>query len=755
VSTEGGAAESRQYEAGELIDRRYEVIDLAGYGATSDVYKARDTHGDGVVALKVLNVSRLRDPVAQTRFLREAAVQAMVHHPHVARILGNGVTGAGEPYLVLELFSGRCLRTVLEEQGRVGVEQACAFGLQMLNGLAACHAIGVRHRDLKPENMMMRPTGDGSGEEVVLIDFGFASLEGQERLTAQGYVVGSMSYMAPERLLGEQGDARSDIYGVGVTLFELLTGSKPFEGDDDKELALAHLEKDPPSLREVAPDVDAPVALEAVVRNALAKDPAARYQSAVAMAQALVAVTAAPTARVSEARPLASFALHGYDADGREVRYALGDEPVLIGRAPECAIRSEDPLLSRHHARIYRAEDGQYWIEDLDSTNGVWVGAERATRAAIPPDELVLVGSLVLQVRPIGDDGAEAPLRPGFHTRLWMWLKAERAARLAAQDERNALGHRLGELYQALEHMADGTDERGTKASRKLASEFKVLRNRANELREMVQATEAEKVELVHRLDELNRQLSREIQRRTVESFSAQNDRAALEEELHRTRTELEDARGELEARNTTIEALRQDLRALSEEAAVGEQTETLALIAAQSAKSQLTERVAELELVERDLRTEIADKDAELRDLAARVDDDQAPGRMAELEGQVAELTEEIEQLRWREHQRHSMVARLQVQLDLALAEVGELRSKDTLVGDHNASALSRAEVDRASLGERVAELEGQLDSMRATARAADEEVVRLREQLLGARAEVEAAWAEVEHLRDETGGN
>src|SRR5262249_13453062 len=156
---------------------------------------------------------------------------------------------------------GKSLRTVIKAEQRVGAARAASYVWQALQGLAAVHAGKVLHRDLKPANLMLEPS-PGPVDRVVLIDFGFAALEGSSKLTAQGHVVGSLTYLAPERLRGELADERSDLYAMGVILYELLAGRPPFVGADDFELINLHLNEPPAPLDEVVPGLEIPVELE-------------------------------------------------------------------------------------------------------------------------------------------------------------------------------------------------------------------------------------------------------------------------------------------------------------------------------------------------------------------------------------------------------------------------------------------------------------------------------------------------------------
>ena len=277
-------------QPGELVDGRYEVVRLIGRGAMAAVYEALDRRALRPVALKILNRALVRDDEAIQRFRREARVQEMVHHRNVAKLYGGGVTDRGQPYLVVELLRGRSLYGVLRKEGRVDVVRASSYCWQALKGLAACHSVGVFHRDLKPANMMLEPS-EGPIERVVLIDFGFAALEGASKLTQQGHVVGSLSYLSPERLRGDGGDERSDLYAMGVCFYELLAGRPVFEADDDFELMQMHMEHPPRPIADKCPEADVPPTVEAVIMRALAKKPTDRFPSAAHMAYAVEQAT--------------------------------------------------------------------------------------------------------------------------------------------------------------------------------------------------------------------------------------------------------------------------------------------------------------------------------------------------------------------------------------------------------------------------------------------------------------------------------
>jgi serine/threonine protein kinase len=270
---------------GQVIDGRYTIIKLVGRGAMADVFEARDGATSEKVAIKILRDVVSQNPDAVARFEREAQVQQRIRHPNVAVMYGAGMHGSS-PYLALELLGGRSLLNVLRHEKRIPLMRAVAYGWQALQGLAATHAAGVLHRDLKPANLMLRPNGDGT-ERVVLIDFGFASLDGAAGITRQGFVVGSLTYMAPERLRSEPIDVRADLYGLAVVLYELLGGVAPFRADDDATLIGEILEAAPLPLTELVEDL--PPEVDKVITRALSKYPHERAASATDMAAELAA----------------------------------------------------------------------------------------------------------------------------------------------------------------------------------------------------------------------------------------------------------------------------------------------------------------------------------------------------------------------------------------------------------------------------------------------------------------------------------
>jgi serine/threonine-protein kinase len=262
---------------GTIVGDRFRVDEAIGKGAMADVYRALDLETQAYVALKILRHTHVYDATSLARFEREAAVQARLRHRNIAALLDTGITDKKEPYLAVELLRGKSLRSLIKSEGFVIPRRAASYAWQALQGLHAVHSAGVLHRDLKPANIMLEPS-PGPIERVVLIDFGFATFEGSAKLTMQGTVVGSLQYIAPERLRAEEADARADLYSIGVILFELLTGRPVFTAADDFELIEMVVNAPPPQIDN---------ALDPVLQRALAKDPDERYRDAAEMATAL------------------------------------------------------------------------------------------------------------------------------------------------------------------------------------------------------------------------------------------------------------------------------------------------------------------------------------------------------------------------------------------------------------------------------------------------------------------------------------
>jgi len=259
-----------------------------GEGISATTYLARDQALDRLVVIKSVHGHGSGDPVARTRFEREARAAASINHPNVVGVYDYG-THRGSDYLVLRYVEGETLRQHISRRHRFSAESAVRIAGQILGGLGAIHAAGLIHRDVKPDNVIV-----GSDGLLRITDFGIAVAATDPRLTTHGQIWGTPAYLAPEQALGRPVSAATDVYGMGIILFELLTGHVPFNGKEAGAVALAQVSSPPPSLHEMNPHTDVSPELEAVLRRALEKDPNARFQSAAAMAEALIAAAHAP-----------------------------------------------------------------------------------------------------------------------------------------------------------------------------------------------------------------------------------------------------------------------------------------------------------------------------------------------------------------------------------------------------------------------------------------------------------------------------
>jgi serine/threonine-protein kinase len=262
------------YTPGTQIDH-YQIIRMLGHGGMSRVYLANDLQGQRKVVLKFLNDDLVGDVAVFERYRREAEIGSRLNHPHIQQLL-NVDEKHSEEYLVVEYIEGKTLRKILEEyEGKaLPVEEALRITDQICDAVAYCHDHGVFHRDLKPENIMLQ--SDGS---VKIIDFGIALLAGARRVTWRGLsgTMGTPDYMSPEQLRGERGTAASDIYAVGMMLYEMLCGRTPFDGENVFAIMNQHVSHDPPSILQYNSDLDP--ALATVVMHAIRRDRDKRYKA--------------------------------------------------------------------------------------------------------------------------------------------------------------------------------------------------------------------------------------------------------------------------------------------------------------------------------------------------------------------------------------------------------------------------------------------------------------------------------------------
>jgi len=307
---------------GTTVAERFRLEQRLGQGGAGTVYRATELPGGRTLALKLFDQEQL-DAAALRRFEREVYAASRLHDPCCIEIFASGRTPEGLGWIAMELVPGRDLSRALDEDGPFAPARAGNVADQVLRLLIEAHAAGIVHRDLKPPNVMLVRRDDGR-EHVEVLDFGISVLAGDDPSITTGVVFGTPAYMSPEQLRGEAVDGRSDLYAVGVMLFEMLAGTPPFDGPTPLEVVARQLEAPAPRLEERLPGVHP--ALAELVASALERDRDRRPENAVAMREALAAaiVEAAavelPAGLVSPDRP----------ASRRDT--VVGAPPVFTGR---------------------------------------------------------------------------------------------------------------------------------------------------------------------------------------------------------------------------------------------------------------------------------------------------------------------------------------------------------------------------------------------------------------------------------------
>ena len=255
---------------GQVLSGRYELEELVGTGGMSGVYRAHDRLLARKVALKVLHAHYGDDEAHVERFRREARAVATLSHPNIVAVIDRGVH-EGRQFIVFEYVDGENLKRLIEREGPLPVSTALELAIQIARGLSFAHGQGLVHRDVKPQNVLLN--GEGAAK---VTDFGIArSLDVQHGMTQTGTVLGTSDYIAPEQAQGRHVDEHSDIYSLGVVLYELLTTKVPFPGENFVAVAMRHINEPPPSVRDQRPDV--PLRVDAALQTAMAKDPADRF----------------------------------------------------------------------------------------------------------------------------------------------------------------------------------------------------------------------------------------------------------------------------------------------------------------------------------------------------------------------------------------------------------------------------------------------------------------------------------------------
>ncbi|OAV60826.1 protein kinase domain-containing protein [Enteractinococcus helveticum] len=241
---------------GLTVDNRYEITQRLAHGGMATVYRAVDTRLDREVALKILRPNMAEDPAVIEKFEAEAKNTAKINHPHVVNVYDQGVGTAGNgdvAFLAMEFIEGHTLREVMRAAGQMTVEETWNIALPIIRGVAAAHQVGLVHRDIKPENVLVSNDGD-----IKVADFGLARAASNHTGTGMA-LMGTVSYMSPELVTGEQADKRSDVYALGIVIFEMLTGQRPFSGESAVAIAVQHTNSRVPAPSTLVPGISAAV----------------------------------------------------------------------------------------------------------------------------------------------------------------------------------------------------------------------------------------------------------------------------------------------------------------------------------------------------------------------------------------------------------------------------------------------------------------------------------------------------------------
>ena len=261
--------------ANNMIANRYEVFKHIGQGGMADVFLAMDTILNREVAIKILRSELCADPVSVVRFEREAQAATTLSHPNIVEIYDVGEY-KGHRYIVMEYVPGRTLKQVIRSRGSLEPDEAIDIEKQLVSAVSEAHHKGIIHRDIKPQNIIVK--SDGS---IKILDFGIAIAKGNIQVTQANNVMGSVHYLAPELAKGKPASVQSDIYALGIVLFEMLSGDVPFKADSAVQVALMQMRNEMLSIRTINPSI--PQSIENIITRATAKDPSKRYSSCVDM----------------------------------------------------------------------------------------------------------------------------------------------------------------------------------------------------------------------------------------------------------------------------------------------------------------------------------------------------------------------------------------------------------------------------------------------------------------------------------------
>ena len=390
----------------DIDESRFELLEEIGVGGMGSVYRAVQRSVGRYVAVKMLLPEHASNASGLARFVREANVIARLTHPNIVQLIDFGRDRQGNLLLVMELLEGEPLRTLLRREGRLPADRAVVIAAQCLQALRTAHAAGVIHRDLKPENIFVHRTNDG--DHVKVLDFGVAKITEADvgdvnaNHTAQGSMVGTLRYMAPEQVAGEPPDQRIDVYAMGVVLYEMLSGGLPYDGRDRFVLLRQIIAEAPIPLLARAPDV--PAALADVVMRAIAKQPAERFANVEEFRRALLPLLGQDMAR---------WMLSG-ESSGRFGGSGSGVVPAgamtTTGRSPNTSAAT--PIANSEELRMAMrdATHSSPGTPPTASRKGLWIGVLLAATVALGLSVAVLMRAPDVSPAATGTTTTPAPV---------------------------------------------------------------------------------------------------------------------------------------------------------------------------------------------------------------------------------------------------------------------------------------------------------------------------------------------------------
>jgi serine/threonine protein kinase len=329
------------WEEGAVVRGKYRILGKIGQGGMGTVYKAVHVAFEELRALKVINPSMIEDELFLKRFKHEAIITRRLQHPNAVRVDDIDEAEDGRPFIVMEYIEGRSLKALIQEQGAIPVPRVCSIIKQVSAALSASHALGMVHRDIKPENIVL--IDSPQGEQVKVLDFGIAKVKearakeiAGSTLTGTGVVIGTPQYMSPEQAMGRRGDdidGRSDLYSLGVVMYQMLTGELPFKADTTMSVLLAHLQTPPMPIQQMHPELNVPPALVAVVMKTLEKTPERRQSSADELIAEIERAETQPI-RLDQTRVVSSPLVYSPLDAAQALAHSLGQAPPKAKARP-------------------------------------------------------------------------------------------------------------------------------------------------------------------------------------------------------------------------------------------------------------------------------------------------------------------------------------------------------------------------------------------------------------------------------------